>query len=98
MTAPQDQFTDVARRSQEAITTAMQTWSENVQSMIAGGASDQSPRPNPEQIVDNVFDFAEQLLASQREFAKRVLAAGTTATDAATAKAREATAAMTNKA
>lgn len=98
MTAPQDQFTDVARRSQEAITTAMQTWNENVQRMIAGGASDQSPTPSPEQIVDNVFDFAEQLLASQREFAKRVLAAGTTATDAATAKAREATAAMTNQA
>jgi hypothetical protein len=48
--------------------------------------------------VDNVFDFAEQLLASQREFAKGGLAAGTNATDAATAQAREATAAMTNHA
>ena len=48
--------------------------------------------------MDNVFDFAQQLLASQREFAKRVLAAGTKATDAATAQAREASAAMTNHA
>ena len=71
---------------------------ENVQKMIAGGASEQSPGPSAEQIMDNVFDFAQQLLASQREFAKRVLAAGTKATDAATAHAREATAAMTNHA
>lgn len=48
--------------------------------------------------MDNVFDFTEQLLASQREFAKRVLAAGTKATDAATAQALGATAAMTNHA
>jgi hypothetical protein len=79
-------------------TTAMQTWNENAQKMIAGGASEQSPGPSAKQIMDNVFDFAEQLLASQREFAKRVLAAGTKATDAATAQAREATAAMTNHA
>lgn len=79
-------------------TTAMQTWNENVQKMIAGGASEQSPEPSAEQIVDNVFDFTEQLLASQREFAKRVLAAGTKATDAATAQALGATAAMTNHA
>ena len=48
--------------------------------------------------MDNVFDFAEQLLVSQREFAKRVLAAGTKATYAATAQAREALAALTNHA
>ena len=36
----------------------------------------QSGLPGPQQVLDNVFDFAEQLLASQREFAKHVLAAG----------------------
>ena len=76
----------------------MQTWNENVQKMIADGGSEQSPGPSAEQIVDNVFDFAEQLLASQREFAKRGLAAGTKATYAATAQAREASAALTNHA
>jgi hypothetical protein len=44
--------------------------------MIGGGASVQSGLPGPQQVLDNVFDFAEQLLASQREFAKHVLAAG----------------------
>jgi hypothetical protein len=37
-----------------------------------------------------VFDFAEQMLASQREFATRVLALGMEANEAATSKAREA--------
>ena len=94
MTAPQDQFTDVARHGQEAITTALRMWTENLQSMIGGSTSAQSGLPSPQQVVDNVFDFAEQLLASQREFATRVLAAGTEANDAATSKARDAVESM----
>ena len=90
MTAPQDQFTQVARQGQEAITTAMRTWTENFQSMVGGGTPAQSGLPSPQQVVDNVFDFAEQMLASQREFAKRVLAAAMEANEAATSKAREA--------
>ena len=95
MTAPQDEFAQVARQGQEAITTAMRTWTENVQSMIEGGNPAQSGLPSPQQVVDNVFDFAEQLLASQREFATRVLAAGMEANDAATSKARQSLESMT---
>jgi hypothetical protein len=84
MTAPRDQFTQAARQGQEAITTAMRTWTESVQSMIGTGAPAQSGLPSPQQVLDNVFDFAEQLLASQREFATHLLAAGMQATDAAT--------------
>ena len=94
MTAPQDQFTQVARQGQEAITTAMRTWTENFQSMIGGGNSAQSGLPSPQQVLDNVFDFAEQLLASQRDFAHHVLAAATEANEAATSKAGEAAESM----
>lgn len=94
MTATQDQFTQVAREGQEAITTAMRTWTENVESMMGSGTPAQSGLPSPQQVLDNVFDFAEQLLASQREFATRVLAAGMEANDAATSKAREAVGSM----
>ena len=90
MTAPQDQFTQAAHQGQEAISTAMRTWNENVQSMIGSGAPAQSGLPSPQQVLDNVFDFAEQLLASQREFATRVLAAGMEANNAAAGKARDA--------
>ena len=90
MTAPQDQFTQVARQGQDAIATAMRTWTESVQSMLGSGTSAQSGLPSPQQVLDNVFDFAEQLLASQREFAKHVLAAGMEANTAAASKARDA--------
>ncbi len=90
MTTPQDQFTQVARQGQDAVAKAMRTWTESVQSMVGSGTSAQSGLPSPQQVLDNVFDFAEQLLASQRAFATRVLAVGLEANDAATAKAREA--------
>ena len=94
MTAPQDQFTQVARQGQDAIADAMRTWTESVQSMMGSGTSAQSGLPSPQQVLDNVFDFAEQMLASQREFATRVLAVGMEANDAATSKAREAAESM----
>jgi hypothetical protein len=90
MTAPEDQFMQVARQGQEAISTAMRTWTETFQTMIGGANPAQSGLPSPQQVLDNVFDFAEQLLASQRAFATRVLAVGMEATDAATSKVREA--------
>lgn len=90
MTGPQDQFTQVARQGQDAIANALRTWTESVQSIVGSGTSAQSGLPSPQQILDNVFDFAEQLLASQRAFATRVLAVGLEANEAATGKAREA--------
>jgi BMFP domain-containing protein YqiC len=94
MTAPKDQFTQIARQGQDAIANAMRTWTESVQSMMGSGTPAQSGLPSPQQILDNVFDFAEHMLASQREFAKHLLAAGMEANDAATGKAREAVESM----
>jgi hypothetical protein len=98
MTTPQNQFTDATKRGQEAITTAMRTWAENVQALMAGAAGGQSGLPNPQQIVDKVFDFAEQVLATQRELTKTLLSAGAQATEAATSQAREAAESMTTHA
>ena len=36
----------------------MRTWTENLQSMISGGTPAQSGMPSPQQVLDNVFDFA----------------------------------------
>ena len=79
----------MARQGREAITTAMRMWTENLQFVIGGGAPARSGLPSPQRVLDNVVDFAEQLLASQREFATRVLAAGMEGNDAATSKARD---------
>jgi len=46
--------------------------------------------PSPQQVLDNVFDFAEQLLASQRQCTQRLLAARMETRSAATSKARAA--------
>ena len=35
-------------------------------------------RPNPDQVIDQVFDFAEQMLAVQRQFAKNMAAVAKT--------------------
>jgi hypothetical protein len=58
--------------------------------MDGGRNPAQSGLPSPQQVVDNVFNFAEQLLAGQRQFAQHLLAAGMETRSAATSEAREA--------
>lgn len=81
MTTPQEQLVELARRSQEAAASALHTWTENIQKLAGGLAGGQSNLPTLSEIVDRVFDFAEQMLANQRELAKRLLAATGQATE-----------------
>lgn len=68
MTAPTDQFVDIAKRSQEAVTTAVRTWADSVSSFTGNLTAGQSQLPDPQSVVDGYFDFAEKLLATQRKF------------------------------
>ena len=74
MTAPTDQFVDIAKRSQEAVTTAVRTWADSVHNLTGLGAG-QSPLPDPQSVVDTYFDFAEKVLAGQRQLARRFVTA-----------------------
>ena len=65
MTAPTDQFVDIANRSQEAVTTAVHDWADTVQSLASKVAAGQSQLPNLHSVVDQYFDFAEKMLTSQ---------------------------------
>jgi hypothetical protein len=47
--------------------------------------------PTAEQVIDNVFGFAEQLLAAQRVFAKRLVQATAPAADAAQSRRKSTT-------
>ena len=47
--------------------------------------------PTAEQVIDNVFGFAEQLLAAQRDFAKRLVQATAPAADAAQSRGKSTT-------
>ncbi len=91
MPTQQDQFSQLAKSGQAAITEAVHAWAENVQTFAGTVLGAQTKLPSAVEIVDNAFDIAEQLLATQREFAKTLLAAGAQATEAASVRAREAT-------
>src|SRR6266487_4529406 len=75
----QDQFLSMVRKGQEGVIDAIKTWVETVQSITPKVPAVDMPfadkLPKPEEIVAGAYDFAEQLLASQRKFAEEVLRA-----------------------
>ena len=78
----QAQMLDTIRKSQEFTLGAIRTWSEAVQSIIPSlpplpSAFPALPDnlPKPEEVVAGAYDFAEQLLATQRKFAEDVFRA-----------------------
>ncbi len=87
MTMSQETMTDAARRGQEAITSAMQIWTDSFQMFMP--VSDTRLRGAVE-AVDSMFDFAEQMLGTQREFTKTLLTATTSAATKAASLTREA--------
>src|SRR5690349_9006181 len=91
MTAPTDQFVDIAKRSQEAVTTAVQTWADTVQNFATKLTSGQNQLPDLQGIVEQYFDFAEKVLANQREFAQQWASATVKAGEAVSEQAQRAT-------
>src|SRR5215218_1184797 len=83
-TSAQEQYLDAVREGQEAWANAVRAWSDSVQRMW-GDASSTTTRevPTAEQVIDNLFGFAEQLRTAQRDFAKRLVQAAAAAADAA---------------
>ena len=75
----QDEFLNTIRKSQETVIDAIKSWVESVQSITPKIPSVQVPGaeklPKPQDVVASAYDFAEQLLASQRKFAEEVLKA-----------------------
>ena len=77
----QEEFLATIRKSQETVIDAIKTWVEAVQSITPKLPTVDLPfvdkLPKPEELVANAYDFAEQLLASQRKFAEEVIKATT---------------------
>ena len=75
MTAPTDQFVDIAKRSQEAVNTAVRSWADSVQNFAGHLGTGQGQLPNPQSVIDTYFDFAENVLANQRQLATQFVSA-----------------------
>ena len=60
MFTPTDQFVDIANRSQEAVTTAVRTWADTMQSFARKPTTGQSQLADLSSVVDQYFDFAEK--------------------------------------
>ena len=72
MASPAEQYTESLKKSQEAVLDAMQAWTKNAQSAFSTPAAGFTGPKNADQVIDQVFDFAEQMLAVQRQFAKNL--------------------------
>jgi hypothetical protein len=77
----QEEFLNAVRKSEETVVDAIKSWAETVQSIMPKVPSVQVPGadklPKPEDVVASAYDFAEQLLATQRKFAEEVVKATT---------------------
>jgi len=75
----QEEFLSATRKSQEIVLQAIKTWVDSTQALTSKVPSVQVPfadqLPKPEDLVSGTYDFAEQVLANQRDFAEKILKA-----------------------
>ncbi len=75
----QDQFLSTVRKGQEIALEAIKTMVDTIQNVTPKVPSVDLPfadkLPKPQEVVASSYDFAEQLLASQRKFADEVVKA-----------------------
>jgi hypothetical protein len=75
----QDQFLSTVRKSQEMALDAIKTMVDTIQNITPKVPSVSVPfadrLPKPEDVVASGYDFAQQLLTSQRKFADEVVKA-----------------------
>jgi len=75
----QEDILSAVRKSQAAVIGAIQAWTSKVQSItpelpdLSLPFTDKLPRPH--ELIASAYDFAEQMLASQRKFAEDALKA-----------------------
>jgi len=88
MSSPQEQFSELTRRTQENFKTLWQQWTERSNELLKGVRGWSQPTTiaagNPEEVLDAVFDFAENLIEQQRAFAKQMLKAASTSQEMVT--------------
>ena len=73
----QEEILKTVRNGQSAVVAAIQAWARTVESITPALPDVNVPfaekLPKPQELIASAYDFAEQLLASQRKFAEDVL-------------------------
>jgi hypothetical protein len=83
MSNPQDQYRDFVAQNQQAVANAMDTWTKTVEQSV--GALPTNPaQVDPQQVVNQVFDFAERMLHLQRDLTTNLLTSTRTLASQAT--------------
>ncbi|MBA2445078.1 MAG: SAP domain-containing protein [Nocardioidaceae bacterium] len=70
----QQEYAESVRSSQRAAEQAVATWAKSAQSAFTAPPRGAEGPFDPNQVIDQVFNFAEQMLGVQREFAKTLAA------------------------
>ena len=78
MSSAAEQYTESLKKSQQAVLDAFEAWTKSAQNAFSTPTATMPSQLRPEQVIDQVFDFAEQMLAVQRQFAKSLAATATT--------------------
>ena len=78
MTSPQ-QYTETFKQTQDTIVSAFDAWTKAFQQGL--GQLPGAGAVDPQQVIDQVFDFATMLLNAQRDFAKQLVTTTTAATE-----------------
>ena len=89
VTTLQNQYLENVRRSQQAVVEAIGSWAESFDKLVpdASARTVAGKFPSAEEVIDNSFDFANSLLAAQRQFAKSVWSVTASGVSQAQAKA-----------
>ena len=84
----QEHFTRATRIGQDAISTAVRTWGESVQSAL-GMRTGNAEVLTPDHLIHVWFDIAAEVLEAQRELAEGLLVIGSPAIGAMSRAARQ---------
>lgn len=88
MSIPADQYRDYVEQNSLAFQTAVESWTKTVEQTVSAVPTN-AAQVDPQQAVNSVFDFAERMLAMQREFTTSVLANSRNLTDRTTTQVDE---------
>lgn len=86
MSNPQGQYREYVEQNQQAFQNAVESWTKTVEQTVSAIPTNPA-QVDPQQVVDQVFDFAERMLEMQRDFTKNLLANSLALTKNVTASA-----------